>query len=235
MTAKISFCLTLVGLFALTASMIGCAQIAGPSAAPSGPGITTALPPPSLDGEASLEETLSRRRSVREFSNRPLTTAELGQLLWAAQGRTNERGFRTAPSAGALYPLEIYVATAEGVFHYDPQHHRLLVSSLDDARPRIYDAALKQEPLRQAPALFIVTALYERTAQKYGAERSPRYVHLEAGHAAQNLLLQAVALDLGAVPIGAFYDQQILQVLGLSADYTPLYLIPVGHPAGPGP
>jgi SagB-type dehydrogenase family enzyme len=131
--------------------------------------------------------------------------------------------------------LEIYVATADGIFHYDPQHHRLLVSSLDDARLRIYDAALQQEPLRQAPAVFIVTALYDRTAKKYGAERSPRYVHLEAGHAAQNLLLQAVALDLGAVPIGAFHDQQILQVLGLSADYTALYLIPVGHPAGPGP
>jgi SagB-type dehydrogenase family enzyme len=131
--------------------------------------------------------------------------------------------------------LETYVATTDGVFHYDPRHHRLLVSSLEDARPGIYNAALQQEPLRQAPAVFVVTALYERTAKKYGAERSPRYVHLEAGHAAQNLLLQAVALDLGAVPIGAFHDRQILQVLGLSAEHTPLYLIPVGHPADPGP
>jgi SagB-type dehydrogenase family enzyme len=235
MLAKNRAYLSLLGLFALAASMIGCDQIPGPGAAPSEPRIATALPPPTQAGETSLEEVLTRRRSVREFSDQPLTPAELGQLLWAAQGFTNERGSRTAPSAGALYPLEVYVATADGVFHYDPQRHRLLVSSLDDARPRIYEAALKQEPLRQAPALFIVTGIYERTAQKYGAERSPRYVHLEAGHAAQNLLLQAVALDLGAVPIGAFHDQQILQVLGLSADYTPFYLIPVGHPAGPEP
>jgi SagB-type dehydrogenase family enzyme len=172
---------------------------------------------------------------VREFAGQLLTEAELGQLLWAAQGITSERGFRTAPSAGALYPLELYVATADGIYHYDPQHHHLLALSLDDARQRIYQAALQQEALRLAPAVFIVTAVYERTAQKYGAERSPRYVHLEAGHAAQNLLLQAAALDLGAVPIGAFHDQEIQQVLGLPADHMPLYLIPVGHPAGQSP
>lgn len=235
MPAKIRVYLSLLGLFALAASMLSCDQIPGPSANPTESGVTTALPSPNQDGDTSLEQALARRRSIREFRDEALTPAELGQLLWAAQGFTNERGFRTAPSAGALYPLEIFVATADGLFHYDPQRHRLLVSSLDDVRPRIYDAALQQEALRQAPAVFIVTAIYERTAQKYGAERSPRYVHLEAGHAAQNLLLQAVALDLGAVPIGAFYDQQILEVLGLSADYTPLYLIPVGHPAGSGP
>jgi SagB-type dehydrogenase family enzyme len=172
---------------------------------------------------------------VREFADQPLTEADLGQLLWAAQGITNERGLRSAPSAGALYPLEVYVTTVDGVFHYDPEHHRLLAFSLDDARLRLYQAALQQEPLRQAPAVFIVTAVYERTAQKYGTERSPRYVHLEAGHAAQNLLLQAVALELGAVPIGAFHDLEIQQVLGLPADHAPLYLIPVGHPVDPDP
>jgi SagB-type dehydrogenase family enzyme len=192
--------------------------------------VITPLPPPILSGETSLEEALVRRRSAREYDTQPLTSRELGQLLWAAQGITHERGLRTAPSAGALYPLEVYVATTDGVFHYQPQGHQLLVTSPQDAREKLYHAALNQDPVRQAPAVFIVTAIYERTAEKYGAERSPRYVHLEAGHAAQNLLLGAVALGLGAVPIGAFHDEEIQRALGLPADHQPLYLIPVGHP-----
>jgi SagB-type dehydrogenase family enzyme len=190
----------------------------------------TPLPSPTLSGETSLEEALVRRRSVREFDTQPLTTGELGQLLWAAQGITRERGFRTAPSAGALYPLEMYLATTDGVFHYLPHDHQLLVASPKDAREKLYQAALEQEPVRQAPAVFIVTAVYERTAAKYGEERGPRYVHLEAGHAAQNLLLEAAALELGAVPIGAFHDEEIKKALELAADHQPLYLIPVGHP-----
>jgi SagB-type dehydrogenase family enzyme len=165
-----------------------------------------------------------------KFNAQPLTNGELGQLLWAAQGITRERGFRTAPSAGALYPLEMYLATTDGVFHYQPHDHQLLVTSPEDAREKLYQAALEQEPVRQAPAVFIVTAVYERTATKYGEDRGPRYVHLEAGHAAQNLLLEAAALELGAVPIGAFHDEEIQRALELPADHQPLYLIPVGHP-----
>jgi SagB-type dehydrogenase family enzyme len=160
--------------------------------------------------------------------------AELGQLLWAIQGTTHERGFRTAPSAGALYPLEIYLVTEEGIFHYEPERHDLAVMSRDNPSASLYRAALSQEAVRQAPAVFVVTAVYERTAQKYGDERSPRYVHLEAGHAAQNLLLQAVALNLGAVPIGAFQDEEVQAALELPADHKPLYLIPVGHPKDDG-
>jgi SagB-type dehydrogenase family enzyme len=189
-----------------------------------------ALPTPSLTGGTSLEEALARRRSVREFEDVPLTAAELGQLLWAAQGITHDRGYRTAPSAGALYPLELYAATSSGVFHYDPVSHRLLVVGHGDARPVLYKAALSQDPVRDAPAVLVIAAVYERTAVKYGTERSPRYVHLEAGHAAQNLLLQAVVLGLGAVPIGAFQDEEIQAALGMPADHEPLYLIPVGHP-----
>ena len=233
MPGRLRTCISGVWLLVLATTMMACGQPIGSETPTSGTDDMTALPMPTRAGQTSLEELLARRRSVREFNDRSLTATELGQLLWATQGITNDRGFRTAPSAGALYPLEVYVATADGVFHYDPQHHRLLVSSLGDARPRIYQAALQQEPLRQAPAVFIVTAIYERTVQKYGTQRSPRYVHLEAGHAAQNLLLQAVALDLGAVPIGAFHDQEIREVLGLPADHTPLYLIPIGHPASP--
>ncbi len=233
MPGRTRTCISILWLLAVAVGTLACDQMVDPSPPTTGTDSVTALPPPAQTGETSLEEVLARRRSVREFSDQPLTEAELGQLLWAAQGITNERGFRTAPSAGALYPLEVYLATENGVFQYDPQTHHLLVSSHDDARLKLYQAALQQEPIRQAPAVFVLTAIYARTAEKYGTLRGPRYVNLEAGHAAQNLLLQAVALDLGAVPIGAFDDQEIRQALDLSSDHTPLYLIPVGHLTSP--
>jgi SagB-type dehydrogenase family enzyme len=188
------------------------------------------LPEPRLKGTLTLEETLAKRRSVRKFNDVELTQAEIGQLSWAAQGITHPAGMRTAPSAGALYPLELYVVTPSGTYHYEPEGHRLTLVLEGDARPALHEAALGQEAVLEAPAVFVITAIYERTAQKYGEERSPRYVHLEAGHAAQNLLLQAVALDLGAVPMGAFYDEDVQKVLELPPDHAPLYLIPVGHP-----
>ncbi len=207
-----------------------CGSAARPAMPAGGPSGATPLPAPAVDGELSVEAALAERRSVREFDASPLTVAELGQLLWAAQGITGERGYRTAPSAGALYPLEIYVATAGGLFHYEPDGHALSVVSESDVRPALHAAALRQAAVAQAPAVFVIAAVYERTAVKYGAERSPRYVHLEAGHAAQNLLLQAVALDLGAVPIGAFDDAGIQRAIGLPAEEQPLYLVPVGQP-----
>lgn len=156
--------------------------------------------------------------------------AQLSQLLWACQGITHTAGLRTAPSAGALYPLEVYVATAEAVYHYVPQGHKLQLLRRGDVRPALSKAAVGQAPPAQAPLVFVITAVYQRTAQKYG-ERASLYVHLEAGHAAQNILLQAVALGLGGVPIGAFYEDQVRAALGLPADHEPLYIIPVGHPA----
>jgi SagB-type dehydrogenase family enzyme len=198
---------------------------AGPAAAQA-----IALPTPLASGAMSLEEALARRRSMRDFAATPLSPGELGQLLWAAQGITSQDGRRTAPSAGALYPLELYAVTAEAVYHYEPGGHRLSVHLPGDRRPELYAAALSQAPVLEAPAVLVIAAVVERTERKYGAERSPRYVHLEAGHAAQNILLQAVALDLGAVPVGAFYDDRVQQALGLPADHQPLYLIPVGHP-----
>lgn len=188
-----------------------------------------ALPEPRLKGEMSLEETLAQRRSVRSFTEEQLTMEEISQLLWAAQGITALWGGRTAPSAGALYPLEVYVATANGLYHYMPQEHKVISESQDDLRLKLWEAGLKQDAIREAPAVFVITAVYERTAKKYG-DRAERYVKLEAGHACQNILLQAVALDLGAVPIGAFYDDQVQATLSLSTDREPLYLIPVGHP-----
>jgi SagB-type dehydrogenase family enzyme len=188
------------------------------------------LPAPSLKGTLTLEEALAKRRSVRQFSAVALTMEELGQLLWAAQGITHPAGLRTAPSAGALYPLEIYAVTPDGAYHYEPQGHRLALQDPGDLRNALCDAALQQGAVRQAPAVIVIAAVYARTAEKYGEERSPRYVHLEAGHAAQNILLQAIALKLGAVPIGAFYDDQVKKTLALPNDQQPLYLIPAGHP-----
>jgi len=192
------------------------------------------LPVAAHSGRMSLEETLVRRRSVREFAAKPLTDQQLAQLLWAIQGVTHPEGLRTAPSAGALYPLEVYVATASGFFRYDPRRHELQRRSDRDFRRDLYRASLEQESVRQAPAVFVLAAVYERTALKYGPVRSPRYVHLEAGHAAQNLLLQAVALGLGGVPIGAFYDAEVQRVCSLPAREQPIYLLPVGQPAAAG-
>ena len=222
-------------LFAVLVIAIGfaAAQQKGAAVTPSGTTEKSAqqisLPAPVRAGRMTLEEAMARRRSVREFVAKPLSEQQLGQLLWAAQGITHGDGLRTAPSAGALYPLEIYVATAAGVFHYDPHKHVLVRTQEADARPALWRAALEQDQIRDAGAVFIFTAVFERTARKYGAARTPRYVHIEVGHAAQNLLLQAVALNLGSVPVGAFRDAEVQKSLNLPKEQEPLYLIPVGH------
>ena len=189
------------------------------------------LPAPSRTGSVSLEEALSGRRSVRDFTDEPLDVEQISQLLWATQGVTAEWGGRTAPSAGALYPLEVYVATAEALSHYLPDGHRLERIAGTDLRARLADAALGQDPVADAPAVFVITAVPARTEVKYGA-RTTRYVQLEAGHACQNLLLEAVALGLGAVPIGAFDDDEVRAVLDLPGEELPLYIVPAGYPAG---
>jgi SagB-type dehydrogenase family enzyme len=187
------------------------------------------LPAPRTMGGPALDEILAERRSVREFTDEPLALEDLSQLLWAAQGITADWGGRTAPSAGALYPLEVYVATPEGLYHYLPDGHRAQVVQDADVRSRLGAAAFGQEAVSGAAVVFAITAVYVRTAAKYGA-RAERYVQLEAGHACQNLLLEAVALGLGAVPIGAFDDGTVARILGLPAGESPLYLVPVGHP-----
>jgi len=188
------------------------------------------LPPPDLTGAVSVAAALNRRRSVREFTATPLTLTEISQLLWAAHGVTEPReGLRTVPSAGALYPLEVYLVLPEGVFHHDPVGHRLCRHADRDLRRPLAKTALGQNCVAQAPAVMILCAVIARTARIYGAEAS-RYVHMELGHAAQNILLQAVALDLGGVPVGAFHEEKLQAVIGLPSDHVPLYLVPVGRP-----
>ncbi|MDI9611045.1 MAG: SagB/ThcOx family dehydrogenase [Archaeoglobales archaeon] len=191
------------------------------------------LPEPTLDGKKSLEKTLAERRSIREYSNEPITIKELSQLLWAAQGITDPRGFRTAPSAGALYPLEVFVVVGrvegvkEGVYRYVPQNHSIVRVLDGDKREELAKIAVGQQCVKNAAIDIVITAIYERTTAKYG-ERGVRYVHFETGHAAQNILLQATALDLGAVPVGAFSDEELKKLLNLSEE-QPLYIIAIGR------
>jgi SagB-type dehydrogenase family enzyme len=191
------------------------------------------LPDPRLSGGTSVEQAIAGRRSVRRFTRRTLNLRELSQLLWAAQGITSRSGARAAPSPGALYPLDVYVVTRDRLGHYIPHQHRLLVLVEGDLRSRLAAAVFGQAAVEEAPAVFVVTAVYARAAEEYGP-RAERYATLEAGHVAQNILLQAVALGLAAVPVGAFDGALVRSALGLPADHEPLYLLPVGHAAGDG-
>jgi len=201
------------------------------------PGESIALPQPALDGKLSLEKALVSRRSVRDFKDQPITLAQLSQLLWSAQGITDPQGFRTAPSAGALYPLEVYVVAGKveglpsGVYKYQPKGHQIVKVLSGDKRREVARAALDQEALVQGAVVLVFSGVYERTSWKY-AERAERYVMIEVGHAAQNVLLQAWALGLGAVPVGAFQDEEIKKVASLGQDERPLLLVPVGVPMG---
>jgi SagB-type dehydrogenase family enzyme len=194
---------------------------------------TAVLPSPDRDVGVGLDDVLARRRSVRSFADRPLDEEAISRLLWAAQGVTASWGGRTAPSAGALYPIEVYVATVHALRRYVPDGHQQVELALEDRRPRIAEATGGQEAATDAPTLFVITGVVARTAAKYG-DRAQRYVQLEAGHVCQNLLLEATALKLSAVPVGAFSDEALRDALGLDDGELPLYVVPVGHPVVEG-
>jgi SagB-type dehydrogenase family enzyme len=188
------------------------------------------LPQPQTQGLVSIEETISQRRSVREYSQRTLSLEAISQLLWAAQGITDSRGYRSVASAGALYPLELYAVIEDGVYRYFPDDHTLSLHSEGDVRLDVYNAALQQDMLLLAPLTVVITAVYARIEVKYGRDRGPRYVHMEVGHSSHSLALQAVALGLGTVFIGAFHDNRVTKALKLPRDHEPLLLITIGHP-----
>ena len=190
------------------------------------------LPLPKTTGKMSLEEAIVNRESVRSFSKRQLTLEEISQLLWAAYGPRHVDSItgasKTVPSAGALYPMEIYIVSPNGVFHYFPSSHSLREISDKDLRSALSGAALWEEAIAQAAVNFVIACVYDRICWKYG-ERGMRYAHIEAGHIAQNIHLQAVCLGLGSVPIGAFNDTAVQKALYLPKDNIPIYIIPVGH------
>ena len=195
--------------------------------------LTIDLPEPQFDSDVSLEQSLLARRSTRSYTGESLSLREISQLLWAAQGVTNPQGHRTAPSAGGLYPLELYVIAGNvsdlepGVYQYLPGQHGLAQLAKGDIRADLSEVALSQAWVKEGAISIVVTAIYERTTVKYG-DRGIQYVHMEAGHAAQNLCLQATALGLGLVTVGAFHEDEMINLLELSDDEVPLYVIPVG-------
>jgi SagB-type dehydrogenase family enzyme len=181
---------------------------------------------PTLRGKLSLEASIKQRQSVREFSNKGLKLFHISQILWSA---------KMVPSAGALYPLDFYLVVGEveglqpGVYYYHQNEHKLKKIKGGDQRKALVSACWGQSFVAQAPTSVVITAEYERTTQKYG-QRGVRYVHMEAGHSAQNIYLQVTALGLGTVAVGAFDDEEVKKVLSLSDNHQPLYIMPIGYP-----
>jgi SagB-type dehydrogenase family enzyme len=192
------------------------------------------LTQPVYDSSVSLEESILKRRSIRRYKNEPLTINEVSQLMWAAQGITDSYGLRTAPSAGALYPLEIYVVVGNvneltpGIYKYKPNEHELLLIEKGDNRGTLSDASLGQRAVENGAIVIVISAVYERTTWKY-RDRGVRYVHMEVGHVGQNISLQAVSLGLGTVVIGAFSDNEVKRIMKMPEEESPLYIMPVGR------
>ena len=186
------------------------------------------LPKPDMAGSIPLETCIRKRRSVRRYIDEPLTIEQLSQLAWCAQGITDEgRGLRAAPSGGATFPAELYLVTRDGVFNYIPQSHSLNKTADGDQRPGFSKACLGQGYIAQAALSVVIGMVYTRTLGRYGA-RGERYIVLEAGHIAQNLHLQAIALGLDSVAVGAFNDESVSDVVGLPDDVAPVYIVTIG-------
>ncbi len=203
--------------------------------------ITVKLPEPVLDGEVSVEKALAKRRSVRKFKKEPLKLTEISQILWAAYGVTKPKdnpglrgGFKTAPSAGATYPLEIYLVSGDvtglpdGIYKYRPEEHSLIKLEDGDKRNKLFMASL-QPWVKTAPASLVYSAVFERTTKKYGKRGRERYVYIDLGHSAENVYLQATALGLGTVAVGAFNDKKLKKAINMPENEEPLYIMPIGR------
>lgn len=192
------------------------------------------LPEPNCDGEISIENAILNRRSIRDYLNEPLTLTDVSQLLWAAQGTTESGGYRAVPSGGALYPLEVYLVAGnvmnllKGIYRYRPLGHEMIKVADGDMRNELASAALKQGCVRRGAVSIVISAVYERMTRKYG-QRGVQYVHMEVGHVAQNIYLQAISLNLGTVVVGAFYDDEVKTVLKMPEEEHPLCIMPVGR------
>jgi len=197
-----------------------------------------ALPSPRLVGSMSIEEALHKRRSIRNFQDRSLSLEDASQLLWSAYGVTyvsaSGREYKTAPSAGATFPLEIYLLAGKvdglvaGLYKYNPTSHSLIPVREGDIRSDVSKACLGQKMLAEAPLSLIFSAVYKRTTDRYGKRGEDRYVCMDLGHSAQNVYLQATAMGMGTCAIGAFDDEQLEKLLQFPKEEKILYLMPVG-------
>lgn len=186
------------------------------------------LPEPKLKGIKSLDECIFERQSVRSFKDKDIEIEKVSQILWAGQGKKGNR--KTVPSAGATYPLELYVLIKrKGVFHYNPEKNLLKCVREGDFGKDLAKASLHQMFIHEAPLNVIICADFDRTCLHYG-KRGERYVYIEIGHCAQNMELEAVALGLASVPVGAFYDDEVKRILDLPKNMDPIYIIPIGYP-----
>lgn len=189
------------------------------------------LPAPRTDSSMALETALAARHTVRAFQPVPLTLEEISQLLWAAQGVTHDETRRTAPSASGLNALETYVIAQEGISRYLPAEHALQPLHDGDVFDQLEEATGGQPCVASAPLVVAFSIVPARISGRHGEERGIRYSDFEAGHAGQNLLLQAVALDLGGVPLGSFDDSAVCRLLELPDGEKPRYLFALGRPA----
>ncbi len=188
-----------------------------------------ALPKPKLKGAVSVEESIYKRRSVRNYASKTVSLEDVSQILWACQGITDPRGrFRAAPSPGALYPLEVYIVKDDGVFHYMPTGHKLEAISDKNLKAELAAAAWGQVFIQDAGLDIIICAVYDRVTAKYG-KNGIRWTDMEAGHAAQNVFLQAEALGLSGVPVGAFDENAVSRLLNLPRESKPIYILPIGY------
>ncbi|MCF7740871.1 MAG: SagB/ThcOx family dehydrogenase [Candidatus Marinimicrobia bacterium] len=202
------------------------------------------LPEPVNESDVSVEEALKNRRSIRSYQDKELKLEHLSQILWSSYGITKSMesgpdflrgGLRTAPSAGARYPLEIYAVCgnvsdlAAGIYKYDSKEHTLKLLQSGDQRSELSEAAYGQSFIAKAPASLFYSAVYERTTSKYGQRGRERYVCMDLGHSAENVYLQAYSLGIGTCAVGAFSDQDVSKVMQIPEQETPLYIMPLGY------
>ena len=236
------FCLFII----ISASFVACTNIGGEQSKlirVDGDQLTYTLPSPITDGKVSVEATMANRRSSRHYADQSISAEQLAQILWAAYGVTSPQperpatrgGFRTPPSAGGLYPLEVYAVVGNvdgiepGLYRYVSEEHKIVRVINADLREDLCTAALGQTFVKEAPVTIFYSAIFSRTTQRYGDRGGNRYVWIDLGHSAENVLLQAEALKLGACVIGSFYDDQVNDLLQLPEEEVPMYIITVGH------
>ena len=195
------------------------------------------LPLPKWQSKVSVEQAIKQRRTTRSFTSRSLDLNQLSQLLWSANGITEGNGYkRAAPSAGALYPMDVYVVVGQnrvppidaGVYRYEPGENQLSEVLKGDMRSSVARASLSQMWMADAPLTMVITAEYRRATVKYG-KRGIQYALIEAGHIGQNIFLQAQSLGLEAGIVGAFNDAALIDAIGIPSAHEPILLMPVGH------